>query len=202
MRDAATLIQAPPNDTAPLVHLLAAYRAVRNQTERLCKPLEIEDYVIQSMPEASPVKWHLAHTTWFFEEFVLTRWLPGYRRFHPEYSFLFNSYYESVGPRWSRPERGVLSRPTVRQVYDYRAWVDEQMADLLGCPESIASNEVAATIVLGLNHEQQHQELILTDLKNAWAANPLHPVYRPRIAGGGNAPALSWLPFAEGVHGI
>src|SRR5690348_16856935 len=119
MRDATTLPIATTRDAAQLVDLSAGYRAVRAQTERLCNPLEVEDYVVQSMPEASPVKWHLAHTSWFFEEFVLTRWWPGYRRFHPEYHFLFNSYYESVGPRWSRAERGLLSRPTVRQIYDY-----------------------------------------------------------------------------------
>jgi hypothetical protein len=108
--------------------LEAAYAAVRRQTEALCTPLATEDYVIQSMPEASPVKWHLAHTSWFFETFILEPRLAGYRPFHPQFGLLFNSYYQAVGPRWPRPERGLLSRPTVAEVYRYRAYVDDHMA--------------------------------------------------------------------------
>src|SRR5437660_841286 len=103
------------------------YHSIRQATEILCEPLEVEDYVVQSMPEASPVKWHLAHTTWFFETFLLTEFMPEYRPFHPEFARLFNSYYEAVGPRWPRPERGLMTRPTVHEVYRYRTYVDERM---------------------------------------------------------------------------
>jgi ergothioneine biosynthesis protein EgtB len=173
------------------------YRAVRRQTEELCQPLEVEDYVIQSMPDASPVKWHLAHTSWFFETMVLTPYVPEYRPFHPEFKVLFNSYYESVGPRWSRAQRGLLSRPTVADVYRYRAHVDEQMDRLLDRPDGELPAEAAALVQLGLHHEQQHQELLLTDLKHAWAANPLHPVYRAAIAEHGERPPAAWQPFPE-----
>ncbi|HEV3261403.1 MAG TPA: ergothioneine biosynthesis protein EgtB [Gemmataceae bacterium] len=155
----------------------ARYRAVRRCTEELCKPLATEDYVIQSLPEASPVKWHLAHTSWFFETFVLVPHLPGYRAFHPQFCTLFNSYYNAVGPRWPRPQRGLLSRPTVAEVYDYRAHVDEAMRQLLLPAQAETLAPVAETVVLGLHHEQQHQELIVTDLKHALAGNPLRPVY-------------------------
>ena len=106
---------------------LARYLEIRRTTEQLCRPLEPEDYVVQSMPDASPAKWHLAHTTWFFETFLLTPHVTGYRPFRPDFNFLFNSYYNAVGPRLARPSRGLLSRPTVREVYDYRAWVDQGM---------------------------------------------------------------------------
>src|SRR5262249_46184329 len=115
--------RAPVTDGTRLAD---TYRAVRATTERLCEPLEAEDYVIQSMPEASPVKWHLAHSTWFFETFLLEPHLAGYRPFHPQFRFLFNSYYESVGPHLARPQRGLLSRPSVAEVYRYRAFVDDQ----------------------------------------------------------------------------
>jgi ergothioneine biosynthesis protein EgtB len=178
--------------------LEAAYAAVRRQTEALCTPLEIEDYVIQSMPEASPVKWHLAHTSWFFETFVLQPRLAGYRLFHPQFGLLFNSYYQTLGPRWPRPERGLLSRPTVAEVYRYRAYVDEHMARVFRPEEPT----VSGVVVLGLNHEQQHQELILTDLKHAWASNPLHPVYREAVSVRGGPPRLGWVSFPEGMAGV
>ncbi len=175
--------------------LEASYAAVRRQTEALCAPLETEDYVIQSMPDASPVKWHLAHTSWFFETFVLRPRQADYRPFHPQFGFLFNSYYQGVGPRWPRPERGLLSRPTVAEVYRYRAYVDEHMARVLRTEDPA----VRAVVSLGLNHEQQHQELMLTDLKHAWAANPLHPVYREAVSVGGEPPRLAWVSFPEGL---
>jgi ergothioneine biosynthesis protein EgtB len=175
----------------------SSFTAVRRQTEDLCTPLATEDYVIQSMPEASPVKWHLGHTSWFFETFVLQPRLAGYRPFHPKFGLLFNSYYEAVGPRWPRPERGVLSRPTVAEVYHYRAYVDEHMARVIRLKHS----SIHELISLGLNHEQQHQELILTDLKHAWAANPLHPVYREAVLADGN-PLQAWVAFPEGLARI
>src|SRR5579875_831179 len=176
--------------------LYARYLAVRQLTAALCEPLVAEDYVIQSMPEASPVKWHLAHTSWFFETFVLAPFLHDYRPFHPYYQFLFNSYYEAVGPRWARPRRGLLSRPTVDEVNHYRSWVDQQIAALLDRADEELLQRIEATLVLGLHHEQQHQELILTDLKHAWSANPLCPVYRaPTLSSPAPAEPARWLYY-------
>lgn len=179
--------------------LASHYCAVRRATERLCDPLETDDYLLQSMPEASPVKWHLAHTTWFFETFLLEPYLPGYQPFQPEFRCLFNSYYEAVGPQWPRPLRGLLSRPTVQEVYHYRTYVDEQMARLLRTPEVEVRPVVASAVTLGIQHEQQHQELIVTDLKHAWAANPLRPVYREAAPEVGDPPPASWLTYPEGL---
>jgi ergothioneine biosynthesis protein EgtB len=186
----------PPQDIADLA---ARYRAVRRATEALCEPLAVEDYVIQSMPDASPVKWHLAHTSWFFETFVLTPYRPGYRPHHPQFAVLFNSYYNAVGPRWPRPQRGLLSRPTVAEVFRYRAHVDEQMTALLEAAAGDLAGRVADTLVLGLHHEQQHQELLLTDLKHALSANPLRPAYRDVAPREGKAPDLEWHAFPAGV---
>ncbi len=182
--------------------LASFYRTVRDRTETLCEPLTAEDYVIQSMPDASPAKWHLAHTTWFFETFILAPQLPDYQPYHPQFGFLFNSYYNAAGPRWPRPQRGLLSRPTVADIYRYRAHVDEHMTRLFPAASAGSDTEVAATVLLGLNHEQQHQELIITDLKHAWAANPLHPVYREAISDSGQPPAASWLHFSEGLNWV
>lgn len=160
------------------------YHAVREQTERLCAPLAIEDYVVQAMADVSPAKWHLAHTTWFFETFVLEPRLPGYRPLEPRYRVLFNSYYDGVGPQFERAARGRLSRPTVAEIYGYRAHVDKAMAALLDRPDA----EVAPIVELGLCHEQQHQELLLTDLKYNLGVNPLRPAYHdaePRRDGPG-----------------
>jgi ergothioneine biosynthesis protein EgtB len=151
--------------------------AVRRATEALCAPLELEDYVVQSMPDASPAKWHLAHTTWFFETFLLEPHAPGFRPFHPAYRSLFNSYYVAVGPRAARPERGLVTRPTVAEVGRYRAAVDAQVDALLRSPLGEV-RAVRGIAELGLHHEQQHQELILTDLLHAFSRNPLEPAYR------------------------
>ena len=159
------------------VDLRGRYRSVRSWTEQLCRPLQAEDYVVQSMPDASPVKWHLAHTSWFFETFVLLPRAPGYTQFHPQFAVLFNSYYEAVGPRHPRPERGMLTRPSVDEVYAYRRAVDAAMLQFLGHAE--LTNELEYILELGLSHEQQHQELLLTDLQHALSKNPLQPVYLP-----------------------
>lgn len=184
---------------AGLSALAERYRSVRQRTEQLCEPLELEDYGVQSMPEASPVKWHLAHTTWFFETFVLARSQPDYRPFHPQYEMLFNSYYNSVGTPFPRPQRGLLSRPTVEQVYRYRRHVDEQVLALVSSAAASAA-ELDAVVELGVQHEQQHQELILTDVKHLFSCNPLRPAYRsaPDTAPGAVAP-LGWLPFHGGL---
>jgi ergothioneine biosynthesis protein EgtB len=163
----------------PAAPLEARYRSVRALSERLCAPLAPEDYVVQSMPDASPTKWHLAHTSWFFETFVLETNVPGYRAFHPQFRVLFNSYYEAIGPRHARAERGLLTRPTVSEVMAYRRSVDDAMLALLHEDEA-AWHAVADRIELGLQHEQQHQELLLTDLQHAFSMNPLKPVYSER----------------------
>ncbi len=159
--------------------LIAQYQAVRYLSAALCQPLEIEDYGVQAMADVSPPKWHLAHTTWFFETFLLRLYLEGYTEFHPGYGYLFNSYYEAVGDRHPRPQRGLLSRPTVAEVYQYRALVDRAMEQLLRQADHPAVVELAT---LGLHHEQQHQELLLTDLKYNLALNPLRPAYRHDVA--------------------
>ena len=145
------------------------YFAVRKYSEFICEPLVIEDYVVQPFADVSPPKWHLAHTSWFFEEVILAKYLKDYQRFHPRYSFLFNSYYEGIGERVSRPDRGNLSRPTVSEILEYRAHVDENMIRLLSNlpPEAVPLLEV------GMNHEQQHQELLYTDIKYILGHNPL-----------------------------
>jgi ergothioneine biosynthesis protein EgtB len=152
------------------------YRRVRNATRALCATLASEDTVAQSMPDASPAKWHLAHTTWFFEQFLLAHFDPGYRRFHQGWDFLFNSYYQAVGPMHARPRRGLLTRPTLDEINAYRAHVDEAMVELLGRRGD--DPEVVARVTLGLNHEQQHQELLLTDIQHLFSLNPLQPAFR------------------------
>ena len=164
---------AVPADAAPA----ARYATVRALTDALCRSLGPEDMVLQSLPEASPAKWHLAHTSWFFETFLLVPHLPDYQSFHPDYGYLFNSYYESVGPRHPRPSRGLLSRPTVQDIHAYREHVDGGMQRLL---ESRGEDPaLAAVLELGLNHEQQHQELLLMDVKHLFSLNPLKPAWRP-----------------------
>jgi ergothioneine biosynthesis protein EgtB len=168
--------------------LLAHYVAVRRLTERLCEPLATEDYVVQAMPDASPAKWHLAHVSWFFETFVLRPSLTGYRPLDERYAVLFNSYYNGVGPQFSRPARGHLSRPTVDEVYAYRAHVDKAMLALLES-ESERVDRVAAVVELGMHHEQQHQELLVTDVKYNLSVNPLRPAYGKTASAEGPAAA-------------
>ena len=177
-----------------------AFQKVRRQTKTLCEPLEIEDYVVQAMPEASPPKWHLAHTTWFFETFVLGPFHRNYQVFHPSYPHLFNSYYEQVGQRHPRHQRGLLSRPTVEEIYRYRDHVDLAMMQLL---ERETGKDVLERAVLGIHHEQQHQELILTDLKCMLGKNPLLPTYRATgIPIDSTLQALEFLSFRGGLVSI
>jgi ergothioneine biosynthesis protein EgtB len=180
--------------------VVEAFRRVRSFTEALAEPLAAEDYVVQSMPDCSPTKWHLAHVSWFFETFVLGPQRANYRSLNPQYTFLFNSYYNAIGERHARAKRGLLSRPTVDETYAYRAYVDEHMLDLLELAEAESFDAIEPTIVLGLNHEQQHQELLVTDAKHMLAQNSLHPVYRARQPDRPSAPpALRWVSFAGGV---
>ncbi len=156
--------------------LLEQYRSVRMMTEELASPLAIEDYGLQVMADASPPKWHLAHTTWFFETFVLNP--NGFEAFDPAYAYLFNSYYETVGSFWPRDQRGHLSRPTVEEIYRYRGVVNERMEHFISTSDSDRFSAMMPVIVLGLNHEQQHQELLLTDIHYNLSVNPLQPAYR------------------------
>ncbi|MFI2809913.1 MULTISPECIES: ergothioneine biosynthesis protein EgtB [unclassified Microbulbifer] len=185
--------------------LISRYQRVRAETEALADPLSAEDMQLQSMPDASPSKWHLAHTTWFFETFILRNALPGYRVFNSHYHELFNSYYNSLGTPFSRPRRGLLSRPDIDSIFAYRQSVDLAMQELLS--DYPASEALQALVALGLNHEQQHQELLLTDIKHAFSINPLQPAYAdlscdPEEEEGADAPALRWLEIPGGAYAI
>ncbi len=192
-------MQATPKQD-PLTDIRAFYTSVRSYTEKLCEPLEIEDYIPQPVIDASPPKWNIAHTTWFFEEMILKRFAPGYQVFDENFSFLFNSYYNSIGDRTARDYRGAISRPTVKEVFEYRKYVDEKMADLLSIE---LSTDVSDLIVLGLNHEQQHQELFLTDLKYTFSLNPLFPVYHPDFVFDEAASGMgNFVEVKGGIHEI
>ena len=174
------------------------YRAVRQLTDQLTGPLSPEDQTVQSMPDVSPTKWHRAHTSWFFETFVLDPFLPGYRAFHPDFAFLFNSYYESVGPRYTRSQRGCVSRPGCEEVARYRAHVDRHMEALA---EAGPDDRARSLIELGLHHEPQHQELLLMDIKHVLSMSPLDPVYRPagRPEPGGPPAPFDWVKHDGGL---
>lgn len=193
--------------------MIADYQRVRRFSERLAETLTPEDATLQSMPDASPAKWHLAHTTWFFETFLVGRFdreLSGHTPIDPAYAVLFNSYYNTVGEQFPRPQRGLISRPTLAEVLDYRRRVDEAVARLADRGALDGDAEAEHVLTIGLNHEQQHQELLLTDIKHALSINPLEPVFRndPRAAGsvsaegGLAAPALEWIAIDGGVHTI
>jgi ergothioneine biosynthesis protein EgtB len=192
------------SETATPETLVERYHRVRQFTERLCQPLVIEDYVIQAIADVSPPKWHLAHTSWFFETFILASACPGYRPLNAFYGYLFNSYYLAAGERHCRPKRGLLSRPTVEEVYRYRAYVDQHMTGLLTDLQGEKLERWAPLVGLGLHHEQQHQELLLTDVKYNFACNPLRPAYvildspkdTPAVA------PIGWVGFREGVYSI
>jgi ergothioneine biosynthesis protein EgtB len=183
--------------------LLLKYEQVRKDSELICAPLQTEDYCIQTMADVSPAKWHLAHTSWFFETFLLLPLLKNYPRFHPAYDHLFNSYYVTHGQPFSRPARGLLSRPTVAEIYQYRTVVNEAMRELITHVAEQNWQQAEPLILLGLNHEQQHQELMLTDIKHVFALNPMRPRYRDLVVPPQQTPAkLSWLPVDQGIYGI
>ncbi len=184
----------------PARGLADRYVEVRALTEQLAQPLSAEDQTVQSMPDASPTKWHRAHTTWFFETLVLEQAFAGYRPFDPAYGYLFNSYYEALGPRHPRPERGVISRPGIAEVAGYRAYVDYAMANLLS---SCEEPSVLDMVELGIHHEQQHQELLLMDAKHMLSRNPMQPAYATlRSEPPGEAPPMSWAHHSGGVYQI
>ncbi len=179
--------------------LLNKFRKVREFTHYLVEPLEVEDFVIQAMENTSPTKWHLAHTSWFFETFVLDKFQPGFESLHPQYAYFFNSYYLQTGVPFARTKRGLLSRPTVKEVFEYRGYVNEQIEDFINSCDEVWS-EAASVIEIGIQHEQQHQELILTDLKYLLAQNPLLPVYRDaKPFKSEPANSINWISFEEGL---
>lgn len=181
--------------------MIETFKSIRDQTVELCKPLEIEDYVVQPSVDVSPPKWHLAHTTWFFEEFILKPYFPNYEPFHPQYNFLFNSYYESMGERVLRVDRGNMSRPSVGDILEYRKYVDQHMLELIPTlPENLYG-----LVEIGFQHEQQHQELLLTDIKFILGHNPLFPVYKQgfkEYTGKTLKSQTSFIGISEGIYTI
>jgi len=179
---------------------VSLFLETRNKSEEICKPLEIEDYVVQPIDFVSPPKWHLAHVSWFFEEFILKKYKKNYRVFHNDFSFLFNSYYNNVGSMWLRPMRGNLTRPTVHQIYDYRHYVTDQVRELF---EDDVSKEAEELLTIGIHHEKQHQELLLTDIKYILGHNPMFPKYDESFV---ENPIQNfdrqWIRIAEGLYEI
>ena len=192
------------SSTTRVERLLARFHQIRNFTNVLCLGLEPEDYVVQSMPDVSPTKWHLAHTTWFFETFILKKFLPGYRAEVPEYAYLFNSYYNAAGDMHRRDLRGLISRPTVKEAQRYRASIDSHIDALLSDIDEKLLDQVEPILVLGIHHEQQHQELLTTDIKHVFAQNPLYPVFRkPKISAESSAiPPQRFIEFEQATVAI
>jgi ergothioneine biosynthesis protein EgtB len=188
-------------ETRPAEVLAARYSRIRRVSLEICAPLQTEDFVVQSMPDTSPTKWHLAHTSWFFEQFLLKPLLPGYCVFHADFEYLFNSYYQSLGRIHERPQRGLLTRPTVEEVRQYREHVDEHMQKLLRVrPED---ERLLTIATIGVNHEQQHQELMLTDIKHLFSRNPLLPAYQAGTCESNDAAApMHFIPFDGGIREI
>lgn len=179
--------------------LCERYNAVRKLTEDICKPLQTEDYVVQPVADVSPPKWHIGHTTWFFETFILKPHVKGYKEFNPDYNYVFNSYYETVGARVIRTDRGNLSRPTVKDIYAYRAHVDEAMRRFFDNGHAPELNEL---LELGFNHEEQHQELLLTDIKYILGNNPLFPAYDDKQETTAQPKPQQFINIAEGIYEI
>jgi ergothioneine biosynthesis protein EgtB len=205
---AATSVAAPApslfSDSGSLAQKLGdTYLAVRHETERRAAPLSAEDQLVQSMPDASPAKWHRAHTTWFFEQFLLGQHCPGYQPYHPDYAFLFNSYYVSAGPRHARAQRGHLTRPSVAEVTAYRRHVDATVIRFFNASDEATLAALMPLLEVGFNHEQQHQELMLTDILHAFAQNPIPPAYHPEWRfPAGSRDGDEWVVLTEGIHTI
>jgi ergothioneine biosynthesis protein EgtB len=179
------------------------FNEVRNFSLKICGPLVTEDFVIQSMPDVSPTKWHLAHTSWFFETFILREADKNYKSLHPQYNFLFNSYYVQVGERHTRAYRGLLSRPTVKDVFEYRNYIDKNIINFLETCSKEDFDNFVKVFEIGLHHEQQHQELMITDIKHVFSVNPLKPIYLEKENEIGNeVPSIRWIDFDEGIFEI
>jgi len=199
---ASSGIEDPDPDPEPI---LKQYERVRRFTHQLCEPLETEDYVVQTMDDVSPTKWHLAHTSWFFETFILIPHHTNYEPRHPAYTFLFNSYYNTIGDMHHRPHRGFISRPTVAEVFEYRARVDRHMSDLVANGNGGTMAEIKRLTEIGMHHEQQHQELLLTDIKHVLSCNPLLPMYhrsRPHSLVADHVSQLEWVEFPQDLYWI
>jgi ergothioneine biosynthesis protein EgtB len=205
---AATSVAAPApslfSDSGSLAQKLGdTYLAVRHETERRAAPLSAEDQLVQSMPDASPAKWHRAHTTWFFEQFLLGQHCLGYQPYHPDYAFLFNSYYVSAGPRHARAQRGHLTRPSAAEVTAYRKHVDAAVIRFFNASDEATLAALMPLLEVGFNHEQQHQELMLTDILHAFAQNPIPPAYDPEWHfPAGSRDGDEWVVLTEGIHTI
>ncbi len=182
--------------------LAERFAQTRAHTEALCRPLQVEDYVVSSMADVSPTKWHLAHTSWFFETFLLDQHEPGYRSPNPRYAYLFNSYYVQAGERHCRAQRGLVTRPTVDEVFQYRRHVTDAVLALIGRLDGDEAHPAWKIIELGIHHEQQHQELMLTDIKHVFWMNPLHPAYRAPLPRTPRVPPLQWHGVEEGLYRI
>lgn len=180
--------------------LLSKYRRIRQFSEQICDPLEVEDYVVQPVMDVSPPKWHLAHTTWFFETFILVPHLKNYKVFHKDYPYLFNSYYITAGDRWTRAQRGHLTRPTVKEIYAYRAYVDDHMLNYLENHE--VDSDLLYVFEIGFQHEQQHQELLFYDIKYILGHNPLFPPYQHKEGISSSESKMGWLEVDEGMYPI
>jgi ergothioneine biosynthesis protein EgtB len=188
---------------AKVVDPASRFADVRAATLQIAAPLSPEDCAVQSMPEASPIRWHLAHTSWFFETFVIARAVPNHRPFDPQFAYLFNSYYNAIGERVPQPERGRMTRPGLEEILDYRRHVDLRVAEIFGRADAETLAQIEPVLEIGLNHEQQHQELMLTDLKHLLSLNPLRPVYRDSVRSSSTAPApMRFLRFEGGLHEI
>jgi len=199
----STLESTTAKSCAAPLDVGACYQAIRHATERLCEPLTPEDCAIQSMPDVSPSRWHLAHTTWFFETFVLAGAFDEYRPLNPTYALLFNSYYNAAGRQFPRHQRGLLSRPSLAEIYDYRRHVDHWMLKFLADGNHAQRRRLLKVVEIGLHHEQQHQELILTDIKHVFSCNPLAPTYRAGAPAGLKPVCrLDWIAYDEGLHWI
>ena len=184
-----------------MMDLIEKYNAVRKHSEDICKPLKTEDYVVQPVVDVSPPKWHIGHTTWFFETFILKPNMEGYKEFDPQYNYVFNSYYETVGARVIRTDRGNLSRPSVEDIYKFRRYVDDAMNNFL---QKNPAKELAELITLGLNHEQQHQELLATDIKFILGNNPLFPAYSPdaKKKSSSPSPKENFIKIKKGIYKV
>lgn len=188
--------------TVKTTSLLEFFLETRKHSETICKPLQTEDYVVQPIVDVSPPKWHLGHTTWFFEDFILKKHKPDYKEFNKQYSFVFNSYYESMGTRVVRTDRGNLSRPTVDEIYEYRNYVTSALSELLS-DSTIISSELESLVEIGIHHEKQHQELLLTDIKYILGNNPLLPAYSENYLENTSTPGKSyWIPIEAGIYEI
>jgi ergothioneine biosynthesis protein EgtB len=193
---------AVQTDKSLLQSALQKFSRVRRTTERICEPLETEDYVPQPIIDVSPPKWHLAHSTWFFETFILSKFLPGYRSFHSRFGHLFNSYYNAAGDRVSRDQRGFMTRPTVREIMEYRRYINEQMLRLENELSDASLEELLPLLEIGCQHEQQHQELLVTDLKYILSCNVIRPVYHQTVIPAGREKKPRYLTIEEGIYPI